>query len=108
MWRIAMSSLSAPSAPSEARFGQADEMREAVGGDAGDVPEEIELGDALETRQRREPCIRERSVDQQVCAVRFASVVRHNIRTSRARSFSLGKLCSSGRPASVTSLPLLK
>ena len=44
---------------------QAFEVLEPVGGDARDVPEQIELEDAVETREAGESLIREGPIDEQ-------------------------------------------
>ena len=65
MWRMAVLSLSGPSAPSDVRFGRPLRCSNAVGGDAGHVPEQVELEDAVEPRQAGQSPIRERPVHEQ-------------------------------------------
>ena len=47
-------------------IGQVDQMREPIGGDGRDVPEQVELADALEPCETREPVVGKRAVNQQV------------------------------------------
>ena len=63
--RMATSSLNLPSAPSAPGSAGATRCAKPARRDAGDVPEEIELGHAVETGQAGEPVVGEWPIDQQ-------------------------------------------
>ena len=64
--RMATSSLSLPSQPSDREIRQVNQVREAVRCDAAHVPEQIEFEDAFKAGQAGESIVAERPVDEQV------------------------------------------
>ena len=85
---MATSSLSVAIRAERAKVRQSGEMREAIGRDPGDVPEEIEIEHAVEAGQAGEPGIGERAVDQ-----------RGDVRASSpCHVFSLRKVVQQTKP----------
>ena len=90
MWRIATSSLNRPSAPSDTRFGMPGSDAKPSDVMPGDVPEQVELRDAVEPGETGEAVVGERPVDQQVSDLLVVACRRAPTVAVRATSSAAG------------------